>query len=131
MRDQFAKPADRLRMHLDIPPPRPTPHGSSRPLDRLPERRHHVFAHPLDEFARECALAGDNSIALQSLNVGLNAAEQNAFSGSMQCHKRDPLPPFDAHHRTSDYQPPRPFQSTSGLMNVLDCGMLTAGVADI
>src|SRR4051794_5184949 len=131
MRDQFAKPADRLRMHLDIPPPRPTPHGSSRPLDRLPERRHHVFAHPLDEFARECALAGDNSIPLQSLNVGLNAAEQNAFSGSMQCHSGTLYPSWMHPIAPATTSLQALFRAPAGSMNVSDCGMLTAAVGRI
>src|SRR6185312_982834 len=73
-------------MHFYIPAPGAATDCPSGTLDRLPERRHHVFTHLLDEFARECALASDDAITLQSFNIRINAAEQNAFSASMQCH---------------------------------------------
>src|SRR5881392_1343205 len=73
-------------MHFYIPATRTTAHCASRALDRSPECGHHFFAHLLDEFTRECSLASNDSITLESFNFGIDAAGQNAFSTSMQCH---------------------------------------------
>src|SRR3954449_10459294 len=73
---QLNKTADRLRMHFYIPAARTAAHCASGTLDGLPECGHHVFPHLFDKFARERATVGNDAVSLQTLNVGINAAEQ-------------------------------------------------------
>jgi hypothetical protein len=79
VRNHFSETADGLRMNFYIPAARAAAHRSSWMLDRLPEGGHHVFPHLLDELAWECALVRHDSVALQSLNVGIDAAQQSCF----------------------------------------------------
>ena len=88
------KTADRLRMHFYIPAARTAAHCASGTLDGLPECGHHVFPHLFDKFARERPTVGNDAVSLQSLNVGINAAEQTAKGATMQCHTKKPLQPW-------------------------------------
>ena len=70
MRAEVDEAAERLRMDFHIPAARPPADCAARPLDRLPERGHHVLAHPLNPVARESALQRDDPIAIKDLAVG-------------------------------------------------------------
>src|SRR3954451_13016759 len=85
MADDLDEAADRLRMDLDIPAPRAATHSTAGPLDGLPERRHHVFAHLLNKLTTERAFFGNDAVLLQSVDVLINRLRRDHL---MHCHKK-------------------------------------------
>jgi hypothetical protein len=81
MRHQVDEAAEGLRMGFDVPAPRPAADGAARPLDGLPEGRHHVLAQVLDELAREGALAGGDPVAHQRFEVRLDEVRLSRGGG--------------------------------------------------
>src|SRR3954465_2769163 len=79
MSRKFHESADGLGMHFYIPAARSASDCASGPLDGFPEGRHHVLAHLLDQVARKSSLASDDPVAQKSLNVRIDAAQQNTF----------------------------------------------------
>ena len=55
MRHEVDEAGDLLRVDLHVPAPRPATDGAAGPLNRLPERGHHVLAQALGPRARERA----------------------------------------------------------------------------
>ncbi len=64
------KPREVLRVDLDVPAAGAAAHRAAGALDGLPERRGDVLAHVLGPVAREGALAADDAVAVERLDVG-------------------------------------------------------------
>ena len=71
-----------LRMGFDIPSPRPTPHRAAGSLNRLPERRHHVFATSLHPLAGKRALQRGDAVAIQGRDVFRDFWRSDRIHGS-------------------------------------------------
>ncbi len=69
MRDEVHEAADRLRVDLHVPASWTASDRAAGTLNRLPERGHHVLAHPLGPVGRERPLRAGDAILGQAPHV--------------------------------------------------------------